>query len=241
MEKLKEDLLTPTWQIVMALLAPIGGIAYTLNQMKQMKDIKGQLKILRGILGSNEFESYKNKNPQAAAYAEKQIEKLLLSQEKQPGIGVDKIGKGKVPELPKFSPNEEFNTNKKMKNEKEFKKRISEIASKIAEESPNKPEPDANKVNALLQGMSSRLEAPLMAINKASEFKDVIKGMIGMMPNMADSAVRSALNLLLNELSKEKADSNPSEPISKDDPNAAYDGMPLPKGLKESYDRIKKK
>ena len=133
-----------------------------------------------------------------------------------------------------------------MKNEKDFKKRISEIAARIAEQDgPNKPEPDAERVKELLSDMGSRLETPLRAIEKASEFRDVIKGMIAMMPNLREPAVRSALNSVLTSMSKEKADVTPSKGISKKAPNAAYDGMPVPKELqgqlKETYERIKKK
>jgi hypothetical protein len=128
-----------------------------------------------------------------------------------------------------------------MKNEKEFKKRISEMAARIAEESPNKSEPDAEKVKAVLVDMEARLKGPLSAINKASELKEVIKGMVGMMPNMQGSAILSALSVLSREMAGKAADDNPSKPVSKKSPNAAYDGMPVPDNLKEAYDKIRKK
>lgn len=133
--------------------------------------------------------------------------------------------------------------------ENKFKNNIQELADMIAEQDPiNKPEPDAEKVKELLRGMGARLETSLKAIEKASEFKDVIKGMISMMPNLKEPAVRSALNSILTTMSDEKAAANPSKPVSKKSPNAAYDGMPVPKELqgqletlKETYERIKKK
>jgi uncharacterized protein (DUF2342 family) len=142
-----------------------------------------------------------------------------------------------------------------MKNEKDFKKQISEIAARIAEEdSPNKPEPDAQKVQDILDGMSSRLEGPLRAINKASELKQVIQGMMSMMPNMAPASVTSALNTILRTLSKDMAAANQDKGTSKKSKGAMYDKMPIPKDmkgdipdeleemrLKETYERIRKK
>lgn len=124
--------------------------------------------------------------------------------------------------------------------ENKFKNNIQELADKIAEQDiPNKPEPDAERVKELLRDMGARLETPLKAIEKATELRDVIKGMVAMMPNVKEPAIRSALNSVLTTMAKAKAAGTSNKRGSKKSKNAAYDGMPVPKELQGQVDKLK--
>jgi len=104
-EPIKEDLITPIWQQIAALAIPIAGIGFLIQQLKAAKDNQKQIKIIKTIMGSPDYREFVKNDPEGP-YTERQIEKILQMQDK-PGIGIDKIGKGKkVPFLPKFSPNE---------------------------------------------------------------------------------------------------------------------------------------
>jgi hypothetical protein len=129
-----------------------------------------------------------------------------------------------------------------MKNEKEFKKRISEIAARIAEESesPNKSsQPDAEKVKDIISGITRAKEA-LGRINNPTELGDVMMGLMPMM-SLDPTQFINGLNRAVKLAAEFKQKNNPSEPVSTDSKNAAYDGMPVSENLKEAYDRIKRK
>lgn len=129
-----------------------------------------------------------------------------------------------------------------MKNEKEFKKRISEIAARIAEESdsPNKSsQPDAEKVKEIISGITRAKEA-LGRINTATELGDVMMGLMPMM-SLDPTQFINGLNRAVKLAAEFKQKNNPSEPVSTDSKNAAFDGMPVSDNLKEAYDRIKRK
>jgi methyl-accepting chemotaxis protein len=132
-----------------------------------------------------------------------------------------------------------------MKNEKEFKKRISEIAARIAEESdsPNKSsQPDAEKVKEIISGITRAKEA-LGRINTATELGDVMMGLMSMM-SLDPTQFINGLNRAVKLAAEFKQKNNPSEPVDPDSANAVYDGVPknkLKKSLAEAYERIKRK
>ena len=141
-----------------------------------------------------------------------------------------------------------------MRSEKEFKKRISEIASRIAEEddgteekpeNPNKPQSDGDKVSRTIAKISS-LETPLNQINVASEFTDLLIGLMDLMPNLTRQRAVQGMNTLIKDLSNISADET-TPPVSKDDKNAAFDNMEVPAGiadksnLQETFNRINRK
>jgi hypothetical protein len=132
--------------------------------------------------------------------------------------------------------------NKKMR-EEDFKGRISEIAARIAEESPNKSsQPDAEKVKEIISGITRAKEA-LGRINNATELGDVMMGLMPMM-SLDPTQFINGLNRAVKLAAEFKQKNNPSEPVSTDSKNAAYDGMPknkLNKPLAEAYDKIRKK
>lgn len=104
-EPIKEDLITPIWQQIAALAIPISGIGFLIKQLKAARSDQEQIRILKGITGSAAYKEFVKDDPKGP-FTEKRIEKILQMQDK-PGIGIDKVGKGKkVPMLPKFSPNE---------------------------------------------------------------------------------------------------------------------------------------
>lgn len=144
-----------------------------------------------------------------------------------------------------------------MKNEKQFKERISEIASKIAEEmaddekemekaeksNPNKSASvDVDKFIAKLNTFDQAMTPFYNAINNAQELGLAIEYIVGKMPNIKGNTV-SGLRLAIDKISDKMANKN-TPAIGKDDPNAMYDEMPLPKGMpapkNESFARMVK-
>jgi hypothetical protein len=143
-----------------------------------------------------------------------------------------------------------------MRSEKKFKERISEIASRIAEEdaagsepeNPNKPKSDGDKASRTIAKISS-LESPLSQIDQASEFTDLLRGLMDLMPSLTRQKAVQGMNTLIKDLANISADnSDPS--VSKDDKNAMFDKMPVPAGvssdsdlpsLKEAFNRINRK
>ena len=141
-----------------------------------------------------------------------------------------------------------------MRNEKEFKKRISEIASRIAEEdagsdekpeNPNKPKSDGDKVSQIIASISS-LQTPLNQVNVASEFTDLLMGLMDLMPNLTRQRAVQGMNTLIKDLAKVSAEDT-TPPVSTDSKNAAFDNMEVPAGiadksnLKETFNRINRK
>jgi hypothetical protein len=141
-----------------------------------------------------------------------------------------------------------------MRNEKEFKKRISEIASRIAEEdagseekpeNPNKRKSDGDKASVTIAKISS-LQTPLSQIDQASEFTDLLMGLMDLMPNLTRQRAVQGMNTLIKDLANISAD-NTTPPVSTDDKNAAFDNMEVPAGvtgeskLQETFNRINRK
>jgi hypothetical protein len=128
--------------------------------------------------------------------------------------------------------------NKKMK-EEDFKGRISEIAARIAEASPNKSsQPDAEKVKEIISGITRAKEA-LGRINNATELGDVMMGLMPMM-SLDPTQFINGLNRAVKLAAEFKQKNNPSKSVSTDSKNAAFDGMPVPDNLQETYNRIKR-
>jgi len=154
-----------------------------------------------------------------------------------------------------------------MKNEKKFKERISNLAAMIAEgnyedkkpeeemEEPKKDmeeaqKSDGEKVSAILAKISS-LSTPMNLIDQASEFTDLLKGLLGMMPKLTPQRAIAGMNTLRSELADSSA-ANSTPATSKKDPNAMFDKMKKPKGVKsdsnsdlpalqEAFNRINRK
>jgi hypothetical protein len=157
-----------------------------------------------------------------------------------------------------------------MKNEKKFKERISSLAAMIAEgnyegkEVEEKPEEemeepkkdmeeaeqksDGEKVAAILSKISS-LSTPLNLVDQASEFTDLLKGLIEMMPKLTPQRAIAGMNTLRNELATSSA-ANSTPATSKKDKGAMFDKMKVPKGvasdsdlpaLQEAFNRINRK
>jgi phage terminase small subunit len=116
-----------------------------------------------------------------------------------------------------------------MKNEKEFKKRISEIAAKIAE-ADGDPSFD-KQVEDLLPTLSNLFNK----VRNEEQLADVISAMVKHMPAGKNKSVVTAGLKIAGKV----ANTDPA--VSKDDPKAMYDKMPVPDGLKEAYERIKRK
>jgi hypothetical protein len=115
-----------------------------------------------------------------------------------------------------------------MKNEKEFKKRISEIAARIAEADASSPSFDA-QVDDLLGTLS-----PLFnKVRNEEHLADIISAMVKHMPvGKNKTAVSTGLRI-----AGKVANTDPA--VSKDSPNAAYPGMPVPKELQGQLDKLK--
>lgn len=139
-----------------------------------------------------------------------------------------------------------------MKNEKDFKKQISEIAAKIAnvKEEEEKAPGESGTLRDRLEKIKPSLESALSSINTDQEFAFIITYLQEIMPKLKPDIAAKGATLARQVF-------NSSEPVSKDSPNAAYPGMDVPdhlKGeleklkkddemnrLKENYERIKKK
>lgn len=157
-----------------------------------------------------------------------------------------------------------------MKNEKKFKQKIEEIAARIAEgsygdaekemEPKDEKEPkedmeeaqksDGEKVTAILAKISS-LSTPMNLIDQASEFSDLVRGLLGMMPKLSPQRAIAGMNTLRNELA-DGAAANSTPATDKKNPNAMYDKMKVPKGvpkdkaeelpaLQEAFNRINRR
>jgi hypothetical protein len=141
-----------------------------------------------------------------------------------------------------------------MRSEKEFKKRISEIANRIAEEdagteekpeNPNKRKSDGDKASVTIAKISS-LQTPLSQIDQASEFTDLLMGLMDLMPNLTRQRAVQGMNTLIKDLVNISADDT-TPPVSTDSKNAAFDNMEVPAGiadksnLKETFNRINRK
>lgn len=119
--------------------------------------------------------------------------------------------------------------------EKQFKQKISEIASRIAES-------ESVDADLILDKISqSHLNDYFNAIDTASKFTDLLKGLHSMMPNLEPKKAISGMNSFRSYLSNELANSNNSEPVDKKNPNAMYNDMPDKNAPKnESFARMVK-
>lgn len=131
-----------------------------------------------------------------------------------------------------------------MKNEKDFKKRISEIAAEIA---GNLNEYESGKFN-LPDSLKARINSAVANQKDMAQFiLDMMQEIIAGEPSMKDIEKMGGWNSISNQLKKLAGE---------DSKNMAYDGMPVPKELqgqvdklkqddldklKENYERIKKK
>lgn len=121
------------------------------------------------------------------------------------------------------------------------KAKVANKKSKIAEQDgPNTPpKPDAKKLADILKDIAV-VKSALFRIDDAIEFGDFLMGIMPML-KLDPSQFINGLNKAVKLAAELKQKNNPSEPVSKDSPNAMYDKMPVPSGLKEAYERIKRK
>ena len=134
-----------------------------------------------------------------------------------------------------------------MKNEEKFKVKIAEIAARIAEgahekeEEPKEKEEemeeaaeesDGEKVASILADIS-RLDTPMKLIDQASEFSDLLKGLLGMMPRLTPQKAISGMNFLKNELSGPLA-ANSTPAADRNAPGVMSDKMKVPKGVRKA-------
>jgi hypothetical protein len=139
-----------------------------------------------------------------------------------------------------------------MKNEQKFKQRIAEIAAKIAEgaygeedevKKPKQEEDmeeaeqksDGEKVTTILSRISS-LRTPMNLVDQASEFTDLLRGLLPMMPKLTPQRAIQGMNTLRNELAKTAANANSNEPKS----GSEGGDEDLPQ-LQEAFNRINRK
>lgn len=128
-----------------------------------------------------------------------------------------------------------------MKNEKNFKQRISEIASKIAEEMADdemgSQEEVGKEFKKKLEDIKSSLSTALLSVKTDEDFAYIILTIKDMIPGLTDEEAKAGLKLASQTFSSSPA-------VSKDAPGAMYPGMPLPKGLEspknESFSRMVK-
>lgn len=128
-----------------------------------------------------------------------------------------------------------------MKNEKQFKESISEIASKIAEEMADdemgSQEEVGKEFKKKLEDIKSSLSTALLSVKSDEDYAYVILTIKDMIPGMTDEKAKGGLKLALQVMGSTPA-------ISKDDSNAMYDKMPLPKRMSsskiESFSRMVK-
>lgn len=134
-----------------------------------------------------------------------------------------------------------------MKNEKDFKKQISEIAAEIAEQKDKAAPEDSQSVIEKFKKLKASLSAEFNSINTAEDFAYVVAMLPDIMPRLTKDAAKAGLRLALQVASS-------PEPVSKKAKGAMYDKMPIPKdmkgdipddleemSLKETYERIRKK
>lgn len=116
-----------------------------------------------------------------------------------------------------------------MKNEKDFKKRISEIAAKIAgikeydQDKIDLPDSIKAKINSSITNQKD------LALFLIDIMKEIIANEPGM-SNIENMAWKDIVTLL-----KRKA----GLPTGNDNKNLAYDGMPVPKELQGQVDKLK--
>jgi thiamine biosynthesis protein ThiC len=114
-----------------------------------------------------------------------------------------------------------------MKNEKEFKKRISEIAAGIA---GNLNEYESGKFN-LPDALKAKINSAVTNQKDMAQFiLDMMKEIIAGEPGMKDIKKMSGWNSISNQLEKLAGE---------DSNNMAYDGMPVPKELQAQVDKLK--
>jgi hypothetical protein len=147
-----------------------------------------------------------------------------------------------------------------MRSEKKFKEKISNLAAMIAEgnyeekpeddkemeeakdkytepaTNPNKTTPiDVDKFNAKLDTYDQALSSFYNAINSAQELELALVHIIEKMPNLTPGNSITGMRRAIDRMAGEKADAS-SKSVSKKDPNAMYDKMKLPKGVKPPKD-----
>lgn len=114
-----------------------------------------------------------------------------------------------------------------MKNEKDFKKRISEIAANIA---GNLNEYDAGKFD-LPDALKARINSAVSNQKDMAQFiLDMMQEIIAGEPGMKDIEKMGGWNAISSQLKKLAGD---------DSKNMAYDGMPVPKELQGQVDKLK--
>ena len=126
-----------------------------------------------------------------------------------------------------------------MKNEKQFKERISEIASKIAEEMADdemgSQEEVGKEFKKKLEDIKSSLSTALLSVKTDEDFAYVVLTIKELMPGITNEEAKAGLKLASQTLGSTPA-------VSKDAPGAMYDKMPLPKGMpapkNESFARM---
>lgn len=121
-----------------------------------------------------------------------------------------------------------------MKNEKEFKKRISEIAAKIADVNE---EYESNKIN-LPDSIKTRINSAIANQKDMAQFiLDMMEEIISNEPGMADLENKSGWNSVSAQLKRLAGISNTDKDS---DVSKASSDMDMD-ALKESYNRIKRK
>lgn len=114
-----------------------------------------------------------------------------------------------------------------MKNEKDFKKRISEIAAKIA---GNLNEYESAEFN-LPDGLKAKINSAVTNQKDMAQFiLDMMQEIIAGEPGMKDLEKMGGWNSISNQLKKLAGE---------DSKNMAYDGMPVPKELQGQVDKLK--
>ena len=109
-----------------------------------------------------------------------------------------------------------------MKNEKQFKKRISEIASKIAEEMADdemgSQEEVGKEFKKKLEDIKSSLSNALLSVKTDEDFAYVILTIKELMPGITNDEAKAGFKLAAQVLGSSPA-------VSKDAPGAMYPGM----------------
>lgn len=128
-----------------------------------------------------------------------------------------------------------------MKTEKNFKQKISEIASRIAEEMADgemgSQEEVGKEFKKKLEDIKSSLSTALLSVKSDEDYAYVVLTIKDMIPGLTDEEAKAGLKLASQTFSSSPA-------VSKDAPGAMYDKMPLPKELEspknESFARMVK-
>ena len=114
-----------------------------------------------------------------------------------------------------------------MKNEQEFKKRISEIAAKIAEAD------DSLSFDKEVRELLPTLSSLFNKVRNEDHLADIISAMVKHMPAGKNKSIVNAGLKIAGKV----ANTDPA--VSKDDPNAMYSGMPVPKELQGQVNKLK--